>query len=160
MPVGVNSFLRLHRLCFNPSLLVSYIDLLRHQLRIDEGVRRFPYTDVMGKLTIGCGRNLADTGVSDDEIALMLENDIRAAEKTAHYLLPDFDSLSDVRKYVMCNLAFNLGQQKLSEFSKLLLAVHEERWADAAMEILDSRYAQQVGARAIRLSNAMRDDTL
>lgn len=139
---------------------MSYQDLLKHQLRIDEGVKKFPYVDVVGKLSIGVGRNLADNGVGDDEIDLMLTNDIAAAEKTARYLLPDFDGLSDVRKYVMCNLAFNLGQQKLSEFQKLLLAVHEERWADAALEILDSRYAQQVGARAIRLSNAMRDDAL
>lgn len=139
---------------------MSYLDLLRHQLRIDEGVKKFPYVDTMGKLSIGVGRNLADCGVSDDEIDLLLTNDIARAEQTARYLLPGFDDLSDVRKYVMCNLAFNLGQEKLAEFQKLLLAVHEGRWTDAASEILDSRYAQQVGARAIRLSNAMRDDTL
>lgn len=55
---------------------MSYRDILRPQLRIDEGVREFPYTDTVGKLSIGVGRNLDDVGLRPDEIALMLENDI------------------------------------------------------------------------------------
>lgn len=127
---------------------------------MDEGVRKFPYVDTVGKLSIGVGRNLADNGISDDEIDLMLTNDIARAEADARFLLPEFESLSEIRKYVICNMAFNLGRKKLSEFSKFLLAVHEERWADAAKEMLNSRWAQQVSERAVRLSLAMQDDTL
>lgn len=149
---------------------MSYRDILRNQLRADEAVRNRPYDDatgktlqagilIQGKITIGVGRNLNDVGVNDDEIALMLDNDIDEAERTARRLLPDFEALSDVRKYVVCNMAFNLGYNKLKDFKKMLLAIHEERWSDAAIAMLDSLWSREVGARAIRLSSSMRSDT-
>lgn len=154
------------------SLLMSYRDLLRHQLRIDEEPRNRPYDDatgrelkpgmmLIGKLTIGIGRNLTDNGVNDDEMALMHENDIDEAERTARRLLPDFAELSDVRKYVVCNMAFNLGYERLKGFRKALLAIHEKRWADTADEMLDSKWAKvDVPERAKRLANAMRNDRI
>jgi lysozyme len=51
------------------------MDLIE-QLRRDEGVRLHPYTDTVGKLTIGVGRNLADMGISDAEATVLLQNDI------------------------------------------------------------------------------------
>lgn len=138
---------------------MAYLDLLRHQLRIDEGTRKFPYTDPLGKLTIGVGHNLADKGLPDPIIDALLDWDINDAESYARYLLPDFDSLSDVRKYVLCNMSFNLGS-KLQGFQKFLLAVHEQRWSDAAVEMLSSLWAQQVGDRAKRLAAAMLNDAL
>lgn len=140
---------------------MSFRDLLRHQLRVDEGVRNRPYFDTKGKLTIGVGRNLHDVGVNDDEITLMLQNDIDEAERTARRLLPDFEELSEIRKYVVCNMAFNLGYTRLKGFEKTLLAIHEERWEDAAREMLDSKWAREdVPERAARLANAMRFDRL
>lgn len=130
-------------------------DILRAQLRVDEGVSRFPYVDSVGKVSIGVGRNLDDNGLSDDEIELMLENDINDAEADARALLPNFDQLSDARKAVVCNMAFNLGRYKLSQFANTLRAIKEERWADAAEGMRRSRWAQQVGARAERLATIM-----
>lgn len=138
---------------------MAYLDLLRHQLRIDEGVKKFLYTDSVGKTTIGVGHNIADKGLPDPIIDALLEWDINDAVSYAQHLLPDFDELSDVRKYVMSNMSFNLGS-KLAGFSKFLLAVHEQRWDDAAVEMLDSLWAEQVGERAKRLASAMRMDAL
>lgn len=42
----------------------TLLDLIEHH----EGRRAFPYHDIVGKLTIGVGRNLTDRGLSDDEI--------------------------------------------------------------------------------------------
>ena len=47
------------------------LDLIR-----DEGSSLVPYTDTVGKLTIGVGRNLTDVGISNSEMELMLMNDI------------------------------------------------------------------------------------
>lgn len=138
---------------------MPYLDLLRHQLRIDEGVKKFPYVDSVGKLSIGVGHNLADKGLPDPIIDALLDWDITDAQAYATSLLPDFDDLSDVRKYVVCNMSFNLGP-KLSGFRNFLLAVHEQRWADASDEMLKSLWAEQVGDRAKRLANAMRTDSL
>ena len=136
---------------------MNYIDIVKAQLRVDEGVRRLPYKDTVGKLTIGVGRNLDDRGLRDDEIDLMLVNDIQEAEDTARVLVPNFNNLSDARKAVVVNMAFNLGQTRLAGFSKMLTAINEGRYEDASREMLDSMWASQVGARAPRLSEQMRN---
>jgi lysozyme len=135
---------------------VSYLDTLRLQLQFDEGVRSKPYTDTAGKVTIGVGRNLDDVGVGKDEIDLMLSNDIDRAEGIARRLIAAFDDLSDARKAVVCNLAFNLGN-RLAKFSDTLDAINDGRFEDAADAMLDSLWAKEVGARATRLALAMRE---
>lgn len=135
---------------------MSYLDTLRLQLQFDEGIRSKPYTDTAGKVTIGVGRNLDDVGVGKDEIDLMLSNDIDRAEGIARRLIAAFDDLSDARKAVVCNLAFNLGN-KLAKFSDTLEAINDGRFEDAADAMLDSLWAKEVGARATRLALAMRE---
>lgn len=132
-------------------------DIVRAQLRIDEGVRAKPYRDSVGKLTIGVGRNLDDVGLRPDEIALCLENDIAAAEADARVLFEGFDRLSANRRAVLVNMAFNLGRDRLAGFKKFRAAVDARHYALAAEEMLDSRWAQQVGIRAIRLSHQMKE---
>ena len=50
-------------------------DALISQLIIDEGIKLKPYTDSVGKLTIGVGRNLNDVGISEDEARFLLGNE-------------------------------------------------------------------------------------
>ena len=135
---------------------MTYLDIVRTQLPIDEGRRTKPYRDTVGKLSIGVGRNLDDVGVRPDEIALMLENDIAEAERAARSLV-NFDALSDVRKAVVINMAFNMGAAVLSRFVNTLKAINEGRYGDAADGMLASKWAQQVGARAQRLAKQMRE---
>lgn len=137
---------------------MSYREILRNQLRVDEGVRRYPYQDTVGKWTVGVGRNLDDVGMRDDEIALMLENDITEAERAARSLVPNFDALSDARRAVVVNMAFNMGQNRLAGFVNTLKAIHEGRWEDAAAGMRASKWATQVGARAERLATLMEHD--
>lgn len=134
---------------------MSFRDILEQQLRNDEGVRYKPYRDSVGKLTIGVGRNLDDVGLRDSEISVLLSNDMAVAETLARTLLPNFDALSDLRKAVVCNMAFNLGM-RLAGFKETLGAIREGRWEDAANNMLDSVWAQQVGLRARRLADDMR----
>lgn len=129
---------------------------LQSQLSIDEGNKAKPYTDTVGKLTIGVGRNLTDRGLSPDEVNYLLNNDIHIATQDAKKLVPAFDKLDDVRQEVLVNMAFNLGLDRLGGFKKFLAAVNAGNFAKASVEMLDSVWAKQVGARAIRLSNAMR----
>lgn len=136
---------------------MSYLDQIADQLRADEGVREKPYRDTVGKLTIGCGRNLDDIGLSQDEISFLLDNDIKRAEATARTLFPTFDQLSDNRKVVLVSMAFNVGQQGLAGFAKLRAAVAAGDFSQAAVEMMNSRWSTQVGRRADRLAKMMRD---
>lgn len=129
---------------------------LSAQLGVDEGRKPRIYTDTVGKITGGVGRNLTDNGFSQDEIDLMLSNDIAKATSTARQLVPGFDHLSDVRQEVLVNMAFNMGYQRLSGFKMMLAAVNASDWTEAATQMLSSKWAAQVGARATRLANAMK----
>ena len=136
---------------------MSYRDILKAQLSTDEGYRTKPYRDTVGKLTIGVGRNLDDIGVNAGEISLMLDNDIERAVIAAERLIPSFESLSDQRKAVVCNMAFNMGERTFGGFHDTLQAIAEQRWDDAAEHMLASKWASQVGPRAARLAQAMRE---
>lgn len=129
------------------------------QLEIDEGRRRRIYLDNANppRWTGGVGRNLSDRGFSDDEIDLMLKNDIDEAVRIAKGLIPAYDQLDDVRQEVVCNMAFNLGIVRLGGFKRFLAAVNRHDYQSAATEMQDSAWYTQVGARAKRLVQAMRE---
>ncbi|HZR03635.1 MAG TPA: glycoside hydrolase family protein [Burkholderiales bacterium] len=136
---------------------MSYRDIAKSQLRIDEGVRGKPYRDTVGKLTIGVGRNLDDVGLSPDEIDYLLDNDVTNAEIVARILFPSFNSLSDNRRAAIINMALNLGQERLAGFHDMRAAVERQDWAGAATAMLDSRWAGQVGKRADRLAQMIKE---
>jgi len=135
---------------------MSYFYIAKTQIRVDEGVQSHPYKDTEGILTIGVGRNL-EKGLRPDEIDLMFENDLRDAETDARSLFPAFDSLSDNRKAVLLNMSFNLGKARLSAFHKMIEAVNHDDFEEAATQMLNSKWAVQVGNRAQRLAKAMRE---
>lgn len=133
------------------------LETLRQQLRIHEGLRLKSYTDTVGKLTIGVGRNLDDVGISEAEAMLMLDNDIAKVMAGLDASLPWWRTLSARRQMVLADMAFNLGITRLQGFRQALAAMQEGRWDDASKEMLDSKWAQQVGRRAITLAEMMRN---
>ena len=133
----------------------GFLDKLKDQIRLHEGVEKKVYLDTEGIETIGVGRNLRDRGLSEDEIDLLLDNDIAICEEE---LLNNFEwyaELDEVRKRVLIDMAFNLGMPKLKQFAKMLGAIENKDWVNVASEMLDSRWAEQVGNRASRLSEMM-----
>lgn len=122
----------------------------------DEGVRLTPYRDTAGKLTIGVGRNLDDVGITDDEAMFLLEHDIDAAVVDCVRAFPWFTTLDRVRQGVIVQMRFNLGLGRLLGFQKMLAAIAKGTYRTAAVEMLESRWAVQVGDRAQRLAKAMR----
>lgn len=129
---------------------------LEAQLVIDEGKRARIYTDTVGKITGGVGRNLSDRPFSEDEITLMLHNDIELAARELDRVTPWWRGLNDARQNVMVNMMFNLGAPRLLGFRKFLLYAEAGRFDAAGGEMLDSTWAKQVGARASRLADQMR----
>jgi lysozyme len=57
---------------------------------------------------------------------------------------------------VLVNMAFNLGPTRLKGFKKFIAAFDAKDWDGAVIEMLDSKWAKQVGARAIRLAKMVR----
>lgn len=139
------------------------LEALKEQLRRHEGVMESAYDDSEGFTTIGVGRLIDKRRggkLSQDEIDLLLENDIKRVVADLDARLPWWQQLSEIRQLVLADLRFNLGMTGLLGFRRALQAMQDGRYGDAADEMLDSRWARQVGPRALRLAHMMRTDTV
>ena len=128
---------------------------LMTMLKRHEGVETHAYVDTVGKVTIGVGRNVdakGGLGLSEEEISFMLGNDIDRVEDELSANFSWFVGLNDARYDALINICFNLGLPRLLKFENALEAMASEDYNLAAVEFLDSRWAQQVGQRAIELS--------
>ncbi len=125
--------------------------LIRH-----EGLRLKPYTCTAGKTTIGVGRNLDDNGITEAEAMAMLDRDIAVTTATLRDEFPWFADLDRTRKDAVISLGFNLGVPRLKGFKKFLAAMEAKDYEMAATEALDSKWATQVGKRAIELAGMIR----
>lgn len=133
------------------------IALLRNELARDEGERNKPYTDTANKLTIGIGRNLTDVGLRLNEIDYLWRNDIAATVADLDRVLPWWRGMTPDRQRALINMCFNLGIQRLCGFAKTLDFLKQCDYASAATEMLDSLWARQVGQRAQRLAQMIRE---
>ena len=89
----------------------------------------------------------------EDYYKKCLNNDIETVCDELNRNMPWWKNLSEERQLVMANMCFNLGVTRLLKFKNFLAAMEKEDWDKAAVEMLDSRWAIQVGPRAIRLKD-------
>lgn len=119
-----------------------------------EDLRLKPYKCSAGKLTIGVGRNLEDNGITEEEALYLLRNDIETCEREASRY-PWFETLSPKRQNVIISMIFNLGLYRFSQFKNMISAIENEDYSEAAHQMLDSKWAEQVGKRAVELAQMM-----
>lgn len=131
-------------------------ELATSWLRVHEGLRLKPYRCTAHKLSIGYGRNLDDVGISTDEAEYLLVADVARAYRAAAHLVANFAQLCATRQAVLVDMAFNLGAQGLAGFTKMRTAIEQENFTKAATEMLNSRWAKQVGSRATFLAEKMK----
>lgn len=129
--------------------------LLQH-----ESYRQFPYTDTTGHLTIGIGRNLIDRGISSTEAFYLLDDDIVYFTNKLNHYFPFFVKLCENRQVALINMCFNLGIQGFLGFKGMILALEAQDYERAADEMLNSKWAEQVGERATQLANIIRTNEL
>ncbi len=136
-----------------------------------EGVRLKPYDDatsqpllkgatLQGFLTIGVGRNLTSRGILPNESALLLQHDIADHWSELVTFLPWVERLDRVRQMVFLDMAFNMGVPKFLTFKHTLSYAKDGDFDKASIAMLQSPWAEQVGARALRLADMMRSGKL
>ena len=133
--------------------------IIIEMLRQHEGVEPHVYTDTVGKVTIGVGRNIDPTGglgLSDDEIDYLLANDVKRVNGELVRAFSWYKTVAPPRKDAMMDICFNLGMPRLKKFKKALAAMAMGDYNEAAIEFLDSRWAKQVGQRAITVTDMIR----
>ncbi len=124
---------------------------LRHLLIVHEGYRQTIYHDSMGIPSIGIGRNLETRGVLPTEIDMMCDNDMQYFYNHLSEKFPWFLKLNDARQIALIDLCF-MGFKKFCSFVKMIAYLEQDDYDNAAIELLDSNYAKQVGKRAIDLA--------
>lgn len=141
--------------------------LIRHEGQVKLGAAHVPYDDktgarfdqgdtLVGKMTIGIGRNITDVGLTDDEALLLLTNDIERVRCDLNKALPWWLKLDECRRAVLISMAFNMGITGLLKFKQTLAFIEAGKYSEASVAMLQSRWAEQVGPRANELSDMMR----
>jgi GH24 family phage-related lysozyme (muramidase) len=127
----------------------EWLSEVERRLKINEGSEPYVYTDSMGIPTIGIGFNLdrvdaraalAKIGVSDFEgilsgdicltqpqIDALFDYAFAPIERNANISLGAgiFDALSDARRFVLCDLEYNLGQRGWLGFTATRAIINE-----------------------------------
>ena len=139
--------------------MVTFMGQLVDTLKRHEGVRSHAYKCSENMITVGVGRNLDENGgigLSDDEIEYLLMNDIERCDAELRAAYYWYENLKKPRRDAMINMCFNLGLTRLRGFVKALEAMSREQYDVAADEFMDSRWAEQVGDRAVEVTELIR----
>lgn len=123
-------------------------------IRRYEGFSKIPYKCPTGHLTIGYGHNL-EQGISAAAAEFILQEDLNKAARSVKDAFPWWWKLDDARQFVLVDMAFNMGIAGLNGFKKMLAAMEQGDYQTAAKEMLASKWAVQVGRRAVELSKIM-----
>lgn len=138
------------------------IQLLQKELTRDEGIRFSPYKDTKDIMTVGIGHNLQSSPISysypltQDQVNQIFASDVQNVIKDLNANIPWWSSLDEVRQRVLANMTFNLGINGLLAFKNTLNFIKCGNYVAAAEGMKNSKWYNQVGARADRLCQAMR----
>jgi len=131
---------------------------LIEMLKRHEGVHSHVYLCSAGYETLGVGRNISESGLglTEDEIDFLLINDITRVKQELTDAYFWFPALNEARQDAMIDICFNLGLTRLRGFVNALEAMSREQFDIAADEFMDSRWSQQVGNRAVEVTEMIR----
>ena len=146
-------------------------DVIYNRLIQNEGIKFKAYVCPAGYLTIGVGRNLdlnpltecekdiigdVMLGITKEQAFMLLRHDVNKVCNQLDEKLPWWKELDSERQYVMIDMCFNMGINKLLGFKNTLAYIAQGNYEKAADNLLLSRYAQQVKKRAQRNANCLR----
>lgn len=138
------------------------------QIEIDEGKKLKAYHDTEGLLTVGIGHLIKKTdppairdlklgdSITEDQCRELLNNDLAIAISDFRVIFNNWETLPAEAQEILINMLFNLGRDRFMKFKKLIAAVYEHNWSEAALQMEDSRWYRQVGDRSKRLVARMR----
>ena len=141
------------------------LEILKKQLTEDEGCKYEIYLDHLGYKTFGIGHlckatdpeNDLEVGseVLEERVNECFLNDIDKVIEDCTILYDDFYTLPDEAQLIVANMMFNLGRPRLTNFIRMRKAINEGNFAEAKIQMMDSKWAKQVPNRAERLSERM-----
>jgi len=139
------------------------MDKLLESVKKHEGYRNKVYLDTLGKRTVGVGHlcieDFWEDGKEYDEDFLMgiLEKDLQSAIDQADDMCKGL-TISDDAKIIIIEMIFQLGGTGVSKFRKMWQALQQDPpdYAEASVQMLDSRWAKQTPNRAKEMAEHMK----
>ena len=96
-----------------------------------------------------------DQSITEHRCYVLFEQDVQIALSGCMGIYSNWDELPQNLQHILINMAFQLGQRGLSKFKKMNLAIERKNYVEAAVEMMDSRWATQTPERATRLQHRM-----
>ena len=138
------------------------------RLQIDEGIVNEIYKDHLGYATFGVGHLILEsdpeygqpigTDISPERVADAFDHDLDIAISECETLYgAAWFYLPEEVQEILVNMLFNMGRPRLTKFKKMNSAIEAGDWKTAAVEGRDSRWYDQVGARAERLMSRLEE---
>lgn len=123
------------------------------QLMLDEGFRKCVYKDSLKIATIGFGHKMLPT---DKYKCITFKKAIELLRSDYDYAANSVDNnypwaYGEVR-LVLINMTYQMGQSGVSKFKITLEHMQDGNYDEAAIELLDSLWANQTEERALRLA--------
>ena len=138
------------------------IEQIKNRIKKHEGFRNKVYKDTLNKRTIGnghlCVEDLWEDGkeYTEAELERVFDKDFETAKNSASNLYKDC-SIEDEAKGIIIEMVFQLGPTGVSKFKKMWVALKNNppNYKEAAVQMLDSRWAKQTKNRAESLAKQM-----
>jgi lysozyme len=139
------------------------MDKLLESVKKHEGYRNKVYLDTLNKRTVGvghlCVEDFWEDGKEYEEDFLMgiLEKDLQSAIDQADDMCSNL-TISDDAKIIIIEMIFQLGGTGVSKFRKMWQALQQDPpdYAEASVQMLDSRWAKQTPNRAQEMADHMK----
>ena len=131
-------------------------DLIKKRLIDFEGLILKSYTCPTGYTSVGVGRNLETNGITEEEAMYLLNNDITNVIKDLDKHWIAWRKLPITAQYVCIDVVFNMGINTWMSLRMTRSYMELNEWEKAGDELLNSKYAEQVGRRAIFNSAQLR----
>ena len=96
-----------------------------------------------------------DKEYTREELERVFDKDFEEALKNAESLIGE-RSINFIAKQVIIEMVFQLGIGGVGKFKKMWSALDSEDYGEASFQMMDSRWAVQVGPRANRLRDRVK----
>ena len=138
------------------------MDKLLESVKKHEGYRNKVYLDTLNKRTVGVGHLCVEDFWEDDKeydedfLMGILEKDLQSAIDQADDKCKGL-KISDDAKIIIIEMIFQLGGTGVSKFRKMWQALQQDPpdYAEASVQMLDSRWAKQTPNRAQEMARHM-----
>ena len=137
-------------------------DKLLESVKKHEGYKNHVYLDTLGKRTVGVGHLCVEDFWEDDKeyeedfLMDILKKDLQQAIRQANSMCEGL-KISEDAKIIIIEMIFQLGGTGVSKFRKMWQALQQDPpdYAEASVQMLDSRWAKQTPNRAKEMARLL-----